>query len=118
MLNHGQLEFEKRVKRYVHLEVLVYVLERDKQRLDHLKMAKEYKWFLEQIIDQILADMAKLRKWFHRSQGKILEMKQVVGQRVVRYMYRGYQYEVKYLNEYIRVECGKMLKGYLKNGWR
>jgi hypothetical protein len=51
MLDDGQIEFEKKLKRYVHLEVLIQVLKRDIQQLDHLKIAKEYKWLLESVID-------------------------------------------------------------------
>jgi len=116
MLDDGQLEFEKKLKRYVHLEVLFHVLEKDRREMDHLKMANEYKWLLESITDQIHSDMAELRKWFRRSPGKILEIKQVIGERVVQYTYRGYQHEVKYLNEFMRVECGEILKEYMKRG--
>jgi len=111
-----QLEFEKKLKRYVHLEVLIQVLERDKRQLDHLKMAKEYKWLLESVTDRIFFDMAELRKWFRRSPGKIIEMKQTLGERVVHYTYRGYQFEVKYLNEFMRVECGEIPKEYMRRG--
>lgn len=108
--------FEKKVKQYVCLDVLVQVLERDIQGLCHLKMAKEYQWFLTQVINRVLHDMEKIKKWFYQTEGKIAGIKQKAGERVVQYVYRGYRYEVKYLNEWIRVECGKLLKNYLRKG--
>lgn len=116
MLDDGQIEFEKKLKQYIHLEVLVQVLKRDIQQLDHLKMAKEYQWLLESVTDRILSDMAELRKWFRQSPGKIIETRQIPGKRVVRYTYKGYQFEVKYLSEFMRVECGEILKEYLRQG--
>jgi hypothetical protein len=109
-----QLEFEIKLKRYVHLEVLLKALTRDRKQLDHLKFADVYGQLLDQIMDQIIQEMAELRRYFRRSPGEIIEIKQGAGARKVDYKYRGYQHQVKYLNEFMRVECGEILKEYLR----
>ncbi|MRG28336.1 hypothetical protein [Laceyella tengchongensis] len=114
LYDEDQLAFEVELKRYAHLEVLLGVLERDKKQMGHLKMGEIYQYQLEQIMDQCLRDMAEIRDYFRQSQGEIIQTVQLAGERLVEYKYKGYRYQVKYLNEFMRVECGEMLKGYMK----
>ncbi|MFC7442056.1 hypothetical protein [Laceyella putida] len=89
-------------------------MNRDKKQLGHLKMAEAYEDYIDHIIDQILKNMAELRRYFRQSQGEIIQVVQLVGERMVEYNYRGYRLNVKYLNEFMRVECGEILKQYMK----
>ncbi|MFC7441418.1 hypothetical protein [Laceyella putida] len=114
LYNDDHLDFEVKLKRYVHLEVLLEALNRDKKQLGHLKMAEVYEDQIDYISDQILKDMAELRRYFRQSQGEIIQTVQLVGERMVEYVWKGYRLKVKYLNEFMRVECGEILKGYMK----
>lgn len=114
LYDDNHLDFETKLKRYVHLEVLLKVLERDKRQLGHLKMAEVYEEGLDHIIDQILKDMADLRRFFRQSQGQMIQTVQLPQDRVVEYAYQGYRLKMRFLNEFMRVECGEILKGYMK----
>ncbi|WP_154662378.1 hypothetical protein [Risungbinella massiliensis] len=48
--------FQKELKRYIHLELLIKVLGRDRQQLSELKMAKIYLLLLDSIMDRIIKD--------------------------------------------------------------
>jgi hypothetical protein len=61
LLDDGHSEFSVKLKRYVHLEVLLAALSRDRKQLSHLKMADVYRWLIDQIIDHILKDMTQKR---------------------------------------------------------
>ncbi|MFC7443296.1 hypothetical protein [Laceyella putida] len=114
LYDDDHLDFEVKLKRYVHLEVLLEALNRDKEQMGHLKMAEAYQDQIDHIIDQILNDMAELRRYFRQSQGEILQTVQLVEDRMVEYVWKGYRLKVKYLNEFMRVQCGEILKGYMK----
>jgi hypothetical protein len=114
LLDEGHNEFILKLKRYVHLEVLLAALSRDRKQLSHLKMADVYGWLLDQIIDGILKDMTELRQYFRRSPGEIIEIIQQPEFRYVSYKYKGYKQEMKCLNEWMKVECGEILKEYLR----
>jgi hypothetical protein len=115
LLDDGQQEFIVKLKRYVHLEVLLAALSRNQKQLSHLKMADIYGWLIDQTIDRILKDMTELRGYFRRSPGEIIEIKQEPEYRYVSYKYKGYRQEMKFLNEWMRVECGEILKEYLRH---
>jgi hypothetical protein len=110
----GHLEFEAKLKRYVHLELLLKVLTYDRNHMDDLKFADVYRQMLDKIMDEIMKEMAELRRYFRKSPGRIIEKKKEYGDYAVSYTYRGYQFEVKYLKEFIRVECREILKEYLR----
>jgi hypothetical protein len=57
LYDEDHLDFEEKLKRYVHLEVLLAALSRDRKQLSHLKMADVYGWLIDQIIDHILKDL-------------------------------------------------------------
>jgi hypothetical protein len=84
------------------------------KQLSHLKMADVYGWLIDQIIDRILKDMMELRRYFRRSPGEIIEIVQQPEFRYVSYKYKGYKQEMKFLNEWIKVECGEILKEYIR----
>lgn len=107
-------DFEIKLKRYTHLEVLLEALDRDKKHMDHLKMAHVYQYRINHITDLILKGMADLRGNFSQSQGEIIQTVQLVGERMVEYVYQGYRLNIKFLNEFMRVECGEILKEYMK----
>jgi hypothetical protein len=58
--------------------------------------------------------MAELRRYFRQSQGEIIQVVQLVGERMVEYVWKGYRLNMKFLNEFMKVECGEILKGYMK----
>ncbi|MFC7441975.1 hypothetical protein [Laceyella putida] len=114
LYDDDHLDFEVKLKRYVHLEVLLEALNRDKKQLGHLKFAEVYEDQIDHISDQILKDMAELRRYFRQSQGEIIQTVQLVGERMVEYVWKGYRLNMKFLNEFMKVECGEILKGYMK----
>jgi transcription initiation factor IIE alpha subunit len=94
--------------------MLLKVLTYDRDHMEHLKFADVYRQMLDKIMDEIMKEMAELRRYFRQSPGRIIETKKEHGNYVVGYTYRGYQFEAKYLKEFIRVECGEILKEYLR----
>jgi hypothetical protein len=48
LLDDGHNEFILKLKQYVHLEVLLAALSRDRKQLSHLKMADVYGWLIDQ----------------------------------------------------------------------
>jgi transcription initiation factor IIE alpha subunit len=94
--------------------MLLKVLTYDWDHMEHLKFADVYRQMLDKIMDEIMKEMAELRRYFRQSPGRIIETKKEHGNYVVGYTYRGYQFEAKYLKEFIRVECGEILKEYLR----
>lgn len=106
--------FLAELKRYVHLEVLLQVVSRDRAQLDHLKMATVYQSLLDTIIDQINNDLAKIRKYFRQVNAKILDIQQDGSERLVFYIYRGHEEKATYIGEFIKVECTQLLKEYIK----
>ncbi|MFC7443505.1 hypothetical protein [Laceyella putida] len=67
LYDDDHLDFEIKLKRYVHLEVLLEALNRDKKQLGHLKMAEVYEDQIDHMTDQILKDMAELRRYFRKT---------------------------------------------------
>jgi hypothetical protein len=87
MYDDDHLDFEIKLKRYAHLEVLLEALDRDKRQMNHLKMAHVYQYQLDHITDLILKEMADLRRYFRQSQGEIIQTVQLTGERMVEYVY-------------------------------
>lgn len=114
LYDDDHLDFEIKLKRYVHLEVLLEALNRDKEQMSHLKFAEVYEDQIDHIINQILNDMAELRRYFRQSQGEIIQTVQLVGERMVEYVWKGYRLNMKFLNEFMKVECGEILRQYMK----
>jgi hypothetical protein len=85
VLDDGQLEFEKKLNRDVHLELLLKVLTYDRNYMDHLKFADVYRQMLDKIMDEIMKEMAELRRYFRQSPGRIIETEKEYGKYVVRY---------------------------------
>jgi hypothetical protein len=77
-------------------------------------MAHVYQYQLDHITNLILKEMADLRRYFRQSQGEIIQTVQLVGERMVEYVYQGYRLKAKYLNPFMKVECGEILKEYMK----
>lgn len=113
LIDDGYSRFIELVKRYVHLEVLLRVVERDQLHFSSLKMGTVWQALSDKVIDAISQDMTRIRKEIRQMGGKILLVKQEERGRRVQYVYRGYQQEMTFLNEWIRVECEELLKGYL-----
>lgn len=106
-------EFQVLIKQYVHLEILLAVLERDKRHLGALKMERVLLSLFDTIIDRVVNDLAKVKKAIRKLNGEILTITQGKESRCVKVKYNGYVFDIKYLNEWIRVECEEMLRRYL-----
>ncbi|SFJ87186.1 hypothetical protein [Thermoflavimicrobium dichotomicum] len=115
LMEQGYQEFQQLVMRYIHLEVLILVLQQDLERIRLLKMGSIYAEWLGLVIDRINSDLGKMRRKMKSMNGKIVEVIQKEKTRLVKYKHRGYLYEEEYLNSLIKVECEKLLKQYLKN---
>lgn len=112
-MDDGHQRFMELVKRLVHLEVLLRVVEQDRRHFSSLKMGKVWHSLSEKVIDAIAYDMAQIRKELRQMDGKILQVKQEKHGRRVDYVYQGYQHEITFLNEWMKVECEELLKRYL-----
>jgi hypothetical protein len=75
----GHFEFEKKIKRYVHPELLLKILTYDRNHMDHLKFADVYRQVLDKIMDEIMKEMTELRRYFRKSPGRIIETKKKYG---------------------------------------
>lgn len=106
-------EFQFLIKQYVHLEILLAVLKRDKSCLGVLKMESVISSLFDVIIDRVDRDLTKVKKAIRKINGEILTVTQDKEARCVKVKYNSYSFDVKYLNEWIRVECEEMLRKYL-----
>lgn len=113
LIDEGYSRFMELVKRHVHLEVLLRVIEHDRQHLSSLKMGKVWNALSDKLIDAISRDLAEVHKELRKMDGKILQVKQEEQGRRVLYLYRGYKMDAFFLSEWMRVECEQILRGYL-----
>ncbi len=113
LIDDGYSRFMELVKQLVHLEVLLRVIEHDRQHFSSLKMGTVWHSLLDKVIDDIVRDMTEIRREIRQMDGKILKIKQEEHGRRVDYVYRGYQMDVVFLNEWMKAECEKLLRGYL-----
>ncbi|SFJ78669.1 hypothetical protein SAMN05421852_12228 [Thermoflavimicrobium dichotomicum] len=55
--------------------MLLKVLTYDRNHMGHLKFADVYRQMLDKIMDEIMKEMAELRRYLRQSPGRIIETK-------------------------------------------
>jgi phosphoglycolate phosphatase-like HAD superfamily hydrolase len=78
LMDDGYQRFIELVKRLVHLEVLLRVVEQDQRHFSSLKMRDAWHSLGDKVIDAIVRDMTQIRKELRQMDGKILQVKQEV----------------------------------------
>lgn len=105
--------FQEKLKRFIHLEVLLQVLNRDKRHLRSLKMARVYSLWLDSIMDRIVRDLTNIRIYFRKIGTKILEKKLENQILTVSYLYKGYENQAVYMGEFMKATCEGLFKEYI-----
>ncbi len=100
------------VKRIAVLEVLLLVLQLDRKRISSAPVKMRGLWIklLSQTIrklEKVLFDASSELKHLG---GRILEVRQTEHSRNITTLFRGYLYEDKLLNEWIKKECLRILE--------
>jgi hypothetical protein len=112
MMGEGYNEFQSWVKQVVILEALLSVLVRDKRMLPALKMQTVMDELFDQVMERIVKDIAQLKKQI-KKRGKIIQIKQTSTERMVQFIFDGYQYENHFPTYRMKVECEQALRRYL-----
>ena len=110
-------EFSQLIKRYVVLNVLIKVLEYDRNVIKHsgCKLLRIYDDNLAEVQWQIESNIRQLKKEITMLGGSIIEELQETEVRIVKVKFKNYIYTHRYLNYVLQTECEKILKVLLNN---
>lgn len=100
------------VKRIAVLEVLLLVLQLDRERISAapIKMKEVWLKLLSQTMEQLEEALLDTSQQLKQLGGRILDVKQTEHSRNITSLFRGYRYQDKLLNEWIKKECVQILE--------